>query len=223
MVILAVFVITSLIKGFFKQIFKIAVTIGAFLIAYFFCDNLSNFLENKFQLLTKLSDKIVTLFDVPAEALKGNIEETIVSAVESMNLPQFIAEAAVKSLGSLSNTIDNSIIGVQTHIAGTLANYILIGASFIGLLIVSRLLLSIVSMILSKLVELPIIKSIDKILGGVMGLFGGFVVLTVLIYLISVIHGDLFNTVRESNSFMYEFLHKYNFIEAIISAIVSKF
>ena len=140
-----------------------------------------------------------------------------------MNLPQFIAEAAVKSLGSLSNTIDNSIIGVQTHIAGTLANYILIGASFIGLLIVSRLLLSIVSMILSKVVELPIIKSIDKILGGVMGLIGGFVVLTVLIYLISVIPGDLFNTVRESNSFMYEFLHKYNFIEAIISAIVSKF
>ncbi len=221
------FVITGLIRGFFKRVFKIAVTIGALLIAYFFCDNLVNLLEDQFQLLTKLTDKIVglDLFKIPADVIKGSLSESIKAAVESMGLPQFIAEAAQSSAASLETSIGNSIEGITLHISTVLSRYILIGASFVALHIVSKLILSVVAIILTKIIELPIINGVDKLLGAIMGLIKGFLVLTVVIYLISVIPGGIFEDLRQmlSTATFGGFLQEHNLFEAIISAVVARF
>lgn len=225
LVILAAFIITNVIRGFFKRIFKFAVGIGAILIAYFFCDNLVNILESQFQILTKLSAKVVDLFDIPADVIQGNITETIKNAVESLNLPEFIAEAALNSLDSLELGLENSIQDVSLHISTVLTRYLLIGASFLVLYIISRLILALVVLILNKIVELPVISGVDKILGGVIGLIEGFLALTVIVYILSIIPGDAFESIRimVSESALGGFFQRNNVLEAIVSAIVSKF
>ena len=225
--LILVFVVFGLIRGFFKRVFKIAVTIGALLIAYFFCDNLLNLLESQFGLLTKLTDKIIglDLFKIPSEVIQGNLSESIIAAVESMGLPEFIAEAALNSAASLESSIGNSIEGVTLHISTILSRYILIGASFVALLIVSKLILSIIAAILTKIIELPVISSIDKLLGAIMGLIKGFLVVTVLVYLVSVIPGGIFDDLRQllSTATFGKFLQENNLFELIISAVVAKF
>lgn len=225
--IILAFVVVGLIRGFFKRVFKIAVSIGALLIAYFFCDNLVNLLESQFGLLTKFSEKIVSLdlFNVPAEVLKGDLTQSIAAAVESMNLPEFIAEAAKGFVDSLGQNLDNSLENVTTTISTVLSQYALIGASFVVLLLVSKLILSIAAIILTKIVELPVINGVDKLLGAIMGLIKGFLIVTVVIYLISVIPGDLFDDLRYmlSTATLGGFLQENNLLEAIISAIVAKF
>ena len=81
LVIIAIFAIINGKKGLMGQIFKVACTVGALLLAYFFSEPLTAFVTDTFKLDALLSEKIHGLFDkggaylneVNAENLSGKI------------------------------------------------------------------------------------------------------------------------------------------------------
>lgn len=220
--ILAIFVIVNMVRGFFKQIFKLAVGIGAILIAYFFCDNLANLLNEKWGVLTKLSSTIMGWFGNGAEYLETATSESIRTAVSANGLPEFIAEMASESLAGAAG---GAVLSVGALISEAFAKTILIVLCFIALHIVSKLLLSIVAFILNKVVELPVVSSINRILGLVLGLIKGILVVSVLICVINVIPSGFFMTLNDaiSQSLIGGFMQSHNIFTILVSWIASKF
>lgn len=218
--IIALFAISNLSKGFFKQLFVVICAISATLLAYFFCDNLVNFVNAKFGLGDTVTAKILGFFGEKAVILEEITEQNIINAINSLGLPQFIADFAIKSLAT-TDLFNFEHVG--EYLANIIANYVLTGVAFVVIFYVSKLILFIVRKIVEKLVKLPILRGIDKILGLVLGLVKALAVLYVGIYLITIIPSSALQGARDAlnQSMIGHFLQEKNLFASIITWAVS--
>ncbi|MBQ3571249.1 MAG: CvpA family protein [Clostridia bacterium] len=218
--IIALFAISNLSKGFFKQLFVVICAISATLLAYFFCDNLVNYANAKFGLGELVTGKIMNFFGEKLPIVTEFTDTTIKDAIKNLGLPQFIADFAIKSLET-TDLINFEHVG--EYLANIIANYVLTGVAFVVIFYVSKLVLFIVRKIVEKLVKLPILRGIDKILGLILGLIKAFAVLYVGIYLITIIPSSALQGAREAlnDSMIGHFLQEKNLFASIITWAVS--
>lgn len=92
--------------------------------------------------------------------------------------------------------------------------------AFISVYIIARVLLAILCFVLDKLMLLPVLKQLNEILGLIMGLlrgvFGIFIVFSVITFLSSVCNIEVTN-LYISNSLIAKFLYENNFIIYLLS------
>lgn len=182
--IIAVLAITNLTKGLFKQIFKVLSTIGAIFLAYYFCDDLIALVNAKFGISATLSSKVVEMLGSSQVFLNEITSENLTNAVSTAGLPQFIADFAVQSL---TDSLMTAYANVGEYLANIISNYILLGAGFICIYIVAKLVFFIIRKILEVVIKLPIIHGIDRFLGLILGLIEAALILCVGIYLIDLL------------------------------------
>lgn len=220
--ILFLFALINCIKGFTKQIFKIVASVGSLVIAYFFCGALLEFLNDHFDLTAKLANSLYgALADKVAlviEPTLDNISEAIISA----GLPEFVANYAEVALAEATA---GSYESIAAFLSELIANHILTAASFVALWIVSKLVLMLIGWLLSKVIGVvPIVRSVDRILGLLLGVIKALILVYVLLYVIEILPDSitvvqtLQNCINES--VVGVFLSENNVFQMIISSVI---
>lgn len=206
-------------KGFVKQIIGLVATIGAVLLAYFFCKDLVNLVNEKFGWHDKLAEKLLGIFGKKEAFNVALTEENVRAAIASIGLPDFVADVCAKLMSGVGGAAEN----VGQFLSDVAAKYILLAASFIVLFIVARLVLGLVKGIIIKIVSLPIISGVDKLLALVLGVIKAVIVIYVGLYVIQMIplNVSFLETVKSAlnESKIIEFLNGSDVVKGLFDKI----
>lgn len=182
--VLAIIIVgVNMKKGFVKQVIGLVATIAALVVAYLLCSIVTEFVNNQFGWHDKLAESILkgladkNSFDFSALAT----EETVKNGVQALGLPGFISDAIIKLTGDEAT----SALTVGQLISDVMSKYILLGAAFLLIFIVARIILHFVEKLILKLFSLPMLKGFDKLLALALGLVKVIVIVYVVVYLVN--------------------------------------
>ena len=181
--------------GYKQGLVKTAIKILAFFIALFisisFYKVIGNVIINNTQFDEKIENKIVS------KVLPENYEEKL------SILPNSLVESGEQSVNNLAVVVSHKIIYYIT---------------FLVLFLAIRIVLKFVTILADLITKLPIIKQFDKTGGLIYGLAKGFVIVTALFAVISLISPMLdvkyINAI--DNSYISKTLYRHNFIIGLI-------
>ena len=230
-ILVAVFGLTILIcclRGFMRSVIEVAKLIVSYLLARIFGGYVTNWLREHI-VLDGLKDRIAQIIkDLiakygPAGAATG--EEATKFDLSSLftEMPEEFTELIDKSGVSLDSLSDKfaplkEATGAQlgelsANIAKPLVNTISAVAGFVIVFTVSMIVLSIVGFFICKIVDLPVIKDIDRALGAALGAVAGVVYVWIICLVVGAIVernllGDSTPALEQfaSNSFILKFV-----------------
>lgn len=204
-VILLIFIIVGCKKGFLRQIISLVAGIASIIIAYYFCDDLLKLISTKFDALTPLTDKLTTAFSKNSVLATEFNPETFKSNLESLHMPEFIIKAVEKAAGGVETT------SLAAILAGVVAKYLLLIACFILIFIACKIVFWIIKKIAALFSKMPLIGSVDRFLGLLLGAIKGLLVIYFVLFVINTLAPvsiELSQAISDSK--IVSFLSKYN-------------
>lgn len=205
--IFAAFVFFAAKKGFMKTLLELVAVIAALALSYQFSSTLAKGVYDsmvKDNMITAIEEQIDDNVDISTAAKKA---EVTIDA-----LPKFVVSVA-SSVGVDVDSIKSKIISenlnssnIATELVEKVAEPIVIGAlkivSFILLSVILIFILKFAAGFISKLFDVPIVGTANRVLGGLLGACKGVVVLvficTVLDFIFANGDGELATAVNES-------------------------
>ena len=174
--ILAVALIIGYAKGFMKQILSILGFFAGTVLAIIFCDNLADFIYDKMPALTNSVRGSVE--STLGSALGGVLsnEESLLVALSQSKIPVFLHDIILNFIANSGYTV--KIIDVVTIWALTAISYVVI-------FVVSLIVFFFVKKFLSFFTELPLIKTVDKVLGMLFSALKALAVLVIIFTILS--------------------------------------
>ena len=163
----------------------------AAVLVYFANPYVSGFLKNQTPVYAVLEEKCQEIFDV--EKLLGKeigteepsrTEQT--EMIESLPLPDILKEQLTENnndVGYLKLAVTN----FEEYLAGFMANLILTVLSYVVTFLLAVLVLKLLMGALDVLTELPVLKSINRVLGFLLGSIQGLCVVWVLFLVITIL------------------------------------
>ena len=174
LVILIIFLIVGASKGFMRQLLGFLGVFGALVLTVLLCDKVAKLVtENIPQFYETVKGWATSLFKL--DGLEGLTGEELKNAIASSGIPSFLQGVVLKMIESE---------GSDVTIVVVLANWMNIMCGAI-LFVVILIVFAIVKKILTAFVDLPIIKSIDKLLGAVFAVLKGLLILLIVCMLLS--------------------------------------
>ena len=171
------------VRGFAVAIMSFFAYILAFFLASFLYPFLASFLRNIGNLFENLQNWVSRTLGLDGMAYRTG--ESIESFMETLNLPQFVQNHISRGYNEESRlllNVDSFGEFISAFIAGAIINIIAMVVAFVLALAVIRIGIHMVGLV----AKLPILRQVNKlfgaILGGFMGLFASWAVLTVLVW-----------------------------------------
>ena len=170
--------------GLFKVLLSVAGLIASMMLAMYIAPNVSGYLEEH----TAIDDKIATY--ISKELQFSNVAEETSRGVQVEVINDLPISDTLKA-----NILNNNnaemysaldVTGVYDYIAKSLAVVILNATVFFVLLIVARIFFGTLAKAAKGLAKLPILRSIDKIGGGVLGALQGVIIIWILFLFLSI-------------------------------------
>ncbi len=196
LVVFAICIIVGIYKGFANYVLSFIGTVVAFILALIFCDDLLKIIEpTKLYLDVKLFFE--KIFPVDNNA-----------TLESLGL----SDVVVKALQELGADID-----LSTAVSTALTNLLLSFTCFLVILVSVKLICFILKKVFNVLTQLPLIGLVNRILGGAMGFINGILVVSAILFLISIFPVSALDGVRNliQSSLITKFFYNNN-IYAVI-------
>ncbi|MBQ9944381.1 MAG: CvpA family protein [Clostridia bacterium] len=172
-------------KGFMHALLSLGCGLLAFILALVFSPALARNLSNNPSISSTLATytdsfarvENYDLKNLPVDQLnEGSIDQIL---LEHVNLPPIIENALKDNL--LSGALQNKgIYSVNDYVSNTIVSIALSILSFIVCYIVIYLILSLLVNIINHVFKLPLLKQLDWLAGGALGLLRGAVLLYVL-------------------------------------------
>lgn len=172
------------IRGFMKSIGGIFVTVCSIIVATVFANPVAGLLKAHTGLFTWLTEKIT--FGANVNLITGNASvssmtaETISNSLSNSGFPKIFNDNV---LSNIANAKYPDVSTLGGYVDCSLADIIVIVISFIGLLIITAIIATLIKILLVKLAETTVLKYVDILLG--MGF--GAVVALIVIYVICMI------------------------------------
>lgn len=166
-IIFLIFVLVGWIQGFFRVAISLLGLIASILIAVYFAPQLSNYVQEN----TLMDEKISLYILEKMEFANGNQEESKgiqVSLIQGLPLPDEIKENMLNNNNSEMYEALH-VKNVYDYIAKSVAMIILNVIVFLSLLLVARVIFYSLIKAAGFIVELPILRWMDKIGGGCIG------------------------------------------------------
>lgn len=183
--IILVMAIVSSAKGFMKCLIGFIGTVMSIVLALLFCKAVSSFFQNQFGWLSSLSDffcerfSSLSAFNVPIEDAKD---------LTNLNVPAFIVSVVIEAFSS--SPIPEGTTAAQL-IAPVLAQYLLNIISFVIIFLLIKLVCFFLNKTLGEAFRtIPIIRSVNGILGFVVGVIEAVFLICTLLYVLSFIPAD---------------------------------
>lgn len=154
-------------RGLFKSILSTASLIVSIVVAVYVAPYVSGYLQEN----TTVDDDLAAIIMEKLEFTDDKEEmprSTQVSAVNELSLPEHMKSSIVDNNNSEIYQL-LGVSGVYAYIAKSVAIVILNGIVFLGLMLITKIISSILYRKVTDFSKLPIIRSIDKIGGGCLG------------------------------------------------------
>ena len=184
-VVIVAFAIVAAKRGFIDCLFGLISTVAAIVVAFILMKPLLSWTEGLFGLQEWLEnacvgglDKIAG-FDIDVSA--AGIEE----ALAGKNLPQFLIDLIVETVGTQELAAGTTLAMLAGTTLGELAATLI---AWLALFIIAKLIMKILKSIISSIVEsIPIVGSINHVLGFVVGALQGLLIVCAVIAVLGVI------------------------------------
>ena len=183
-VLFLVCVIAGWVQGLFKVLISVAGLIASIIVATYIAPNISGYLEEH----TNIDDKIA-VYITKELSFSDSGEETSkgVQVEEINNLP--VSESLKSNILNNNNSEMYSALeatGVYDYIAKSMAVVILNAIVFLILVIVCRVFFATLGKAMGGISKLPIVRSVDKIGGGLLGSMKGLILVWIIFLLLSI-------------------------------------
>lgn len=189
LVVIAIFLILIFLgwqRGFVSSLIGFFGNIAALLLAWFLKGNVAALIDSKFMLTAKWGDSLSNIIPMPEELANKMASFDALGSfytwLESTPLPESVRSQLITSMQEAINSIAQAQFATMLDtFAQVVANFLLIGLTFLGLWLVLSILINVVSKFLVTFVHhTPIIGTIDRIGGAVINIALGVIVLAVL-------------------------------------------
>ena len=174
-IIMAVIIITAYRAGFVKAGMGLVKSLVSFFAAYAFAPTLGKWISDEF-LLKRISSGIAGTVRSLSETPDGRYDLDGMADRMDSALKSILSKYSVdgKDLGDVCDGVVN---GTESHVE-KVADFIASGISdklsyciaFIGLFIVTFVLLTVLTVVVDKIFTLPVLKSVNKVFGLLLGI-----------------------------------------------------
>ena len=216
-VLIVMFAVSSAKKGFVECFFGFVSTILAVVLAFTFMKGVLSWTEGLFGLQDVIENAVtgglskVTGFDIDVSA--AGIE----AALEGKNLPSFLIDAIVSSVGNQEVPVGTTLAMI---VAGTIAEFTATLIAWFAVFFIAKLLLKLVRRILNSIVEsLPIVGSLNHLLGFAVGGIKGLLIVCGVIAVIALIPAEGLNVFLNEFTIV-RWLYNSNPLHVIFSWII---
>jgi len=179
-------------KGLLKTLIGMSSLIVSLLAAYFFAPFVSDFLVTRTKFDEKVSAKVVAYLENAAEKDEEEQSEKDQSKEEQSEkgaLENLLSGSVWKRL---SDGKDAAVSKSTKALAEKITNLIVKATAVLLVLIAAYLVLRILLMVTGVIEKLPLIRTVNKAAGGLLGLIRGLLLTGVLCVIVTVIaHSDL--------------------------------
>ena len=179
------FAVKSAKKGFVDCFFGFVSTILAVIAAFMFMKGLLTWTEGLFGLQDAIENALIGAFgkvkgfdiDVSAAGIEA--------ALEDKNLPSFLINAVVDAVGNNDVPIGTTLAMI---VGATLAEFAATLVAWFVIFLIAKLLLKLVRKFLNSLIKsLPIVGSLNRLLGFIVGGIKGILIVCAVIAVIALI------------------------------------
>lgn len=187
-------------KGFVKSVWKIAALVITIALVMMLKTPAVNYLSG-----TSLAETINTKVSETVSLPQGGG----VNIAESLNLPKFMQSEVNDQISSDPNTQ----ISINDTVNSSLTSLFITIITCIGLFIIIRLILTAVFMIVSGITELPIIKGVNKLVGGLLAAVNILFIIFLALALVSMFapaDSKLFDAIN--NTYLVKYFYNYNIL-----------
>lgn len=190
-VIFAAFVLTAVKKGFVLSLLEFVAVILAFVLAYSFSPNVAEAAydgfvkESTIKTIETQIEKNISLNETSTQTqvLLDSVPDYMVSVADFMGIN---IDDIKKDVANSKFTSEN----IATELVEKIAQPIIIGTltalSFVVLAIVLLFILKFLAQIIAKIFKIPVIKTVNKLLGGILGACKGFAVVIFICTILTV-------------------------------------
>ena len=177
LVVLIIFLIVGISKGFLQQILSVLGWLAAIVVAVLFVDTVHAWVNES------LPDVVTTIqgwwANIIGEQFAGvTNEETLRETLTNASIPAFLHESIVTLVGTEFGTISQTIVN-------TLTDWCVTAICFLVIFLAAIIVFAILKKICSAITSLPVLKQADKLLGAVLGLIEGLALLLVISVVLS--------------------------------------
>ena len=178
-VFLLIAVITGISKGFAKQLLSLLGLVASIVVAVLLCTKVATFVtENMPGLYASVEGFVAKTLNIPTSA--AQTREALEVAMAGSSVPAFLHEAIISSI------VES---GFQVKLLAKVTGWFLTVISFLFLLIVSRIVFGIIKKVIYKFVSLPVIRTVDKLLGAIFSLIKCTLLITIILLILSIFMG----------------------------------
>lgn len=180
-VIFASFVLTAVKKGFILSLLEFAAVILALVLAYNFSPKVAETAYDGF-----VKEATIKTIETQIEENVSLQETTTQTQLLLESIPDYmvsVADFMGVSVDDIKQSVASSKLtseNIATELVEKIAQPIIIGAltalSFVVLAIVLLFVLKFLAQIIAKIFKIPVIKTVNKLLGGILGACKGFAV-----------------------------------------------
>lgn len=187
LIVLAVSVIYGLHRGFINGVLSVAALVGSIALAFMFSGDLAAWLnENKTLVDTLMyyTDAGSRISDLELSLLPANqvTQNALYQILESANLPAAFETAFVGALGSASATQNIAQLLSQTIVSVSISIL-----SFLICFFIAYVALTFVIHMICYVFELPVLRHLDALIGGVFGLARGVMLVFIFFALVPIV------------------------------------
>ena len=218
-------------RGFVKSLFGLCKYIISFILAYFLAPPLGHAISDSF-LLNK-TNRIISGF-ISEIISKSNSAIDIEGLINQ--LPSAISNMLIKTdfygdiVGKYQNTFlsEDIVSDVSLSIATPISEFISKIIAYILIFIVALIALSVLAFLLDKICKLPVLKTMNRFLGLLLGFVCAVINLIVISSLISVVlniiglsNHEVSVAIMSEKTIIYGFINKIDIISTLMSIIKS--
>ena len=192
LVVLLIFLIVGIVKGFMQQVLSVLGWLAAIIIACLIVEPAVLFVTDSLPEFVEWINGIWEGF-VGEQFSSVTNEETLRATLQSSTIPAFLHESIITLVGE-------NYSEVLTTIVSTLTGWTLTAVCFIVIVIVLLIVFALIKKIFKAITSIPVIKKVDKLLGAILGVLEGFILLLIVSVILSVFpwFNDLLTPVAEN-------------------------
>lgn len=215
--ILIIFGLIALKKGFFKCLLGFIGTIASIVLAYLFCKTLMQYFESWWGWVSKLT----AFFEDKFAAIPGfnqSITSDLNESLNAANVPGFIISIIVKAF---ADTPIPDGTTVAQLVAAPAANLLIMLASFLIIFLLVKAVCLLLAHTLGDLFNrLPVVGGINRFLGFILGIVEGLILVYALTTVMSILPFEPIHNMV-SNSIVTKFFTDYNLLGVIFKWAMS--
>jgi len=192
LVVLGVSVIYGMYRGFISGVLSVAALIGSAALAFMMSGELAAWLKGNQTLVDTLlyytdAGSRISNLDLSLLPISQVTENALAQIIESANLPAAFESAFMANIAGAASGLRTSGMTIAQMMSETIVSVSLSILSFLICFLIAYVVLTFVIHLINYVFELPVLRHLDSLVGGVFGLLRGVLLLFILFALVPIV------------------------------------